>query len=170
MADLPGLIEGAHANIGLGHKFLKHVERTRLLLLVVDIFGFQLSQSHIKRNCLENVFSLNKELELYDSTLLDKPCILLVNKMDLDGSVEEFIKIENILNNLTDGLDQCPPELRPKKLLEFERIIPISAKNIKEIGKVKSSLRDVLDIAAEKQLSIADDLTFKLKEKGPKVV
>lgn len=100
VADLPGLIEGAHANIGLGHKFLKHVERTRLLLLIVDIFGFQLNQNHKKRNCLENVYSLNRELELYDPSLLEKPCVLVVNKMDLDGSSEELKKLEKYLYNL----------------------------------------------------------------------
>ncbi|GBP09604.1 GTP-binding protein 10 homolog [Eumeta japonica] len=71
IADLPGLIEGAHANFGMGHKFLKHVERTRLLLFMVDIFGFQLSPQHEKRDCLENIFALNKELELYDPSLLE---------------------------------------------------------------------------------------------------
>lgn len=84
----------------MGHKFLKHVERTRLLIVIVDIFGFQLSQSHKRRNFLENIYALNKELELYDETLLDKPCILLINKLDLEGSVEELIKYEKSVCDL----------------------------------------------------------------------
>lgn len=79
---MPGLIEGAHANIGMGHKFLKHVERTRLLLMCIDVNGFRLSVAHAHRTCVENVFALNKELELYDPTLLQKRCVLLVNKID----------------------------------------------------------------------------------------
>lgn len=66
----------------MGHKFLKHIERTRLLLMVVDLDGFRLSAAHAQRSCVENVFALNKELELYDETLLCKPCVLLVNKID----------------------------------------------------------------------------------------
>jgi len=85
VADLPGLIEGAHANFGMGHKFLKHIERTRLLVFMVDIFGFQLSPRHPHRDCVANIFALNKELELYDPSLLEKPSVLLLNKMDKEG-------------------------------------------------------------------------------------
>lgn len=100
VADLPGLIEGAHANIGMGHKFLKHIERTRLLLMVVDLFGFKLSNVHHLRTCLQNVFALNKELELYDKELVQRPCILLLNKIDQEGAVPEYEKIKDVLQNL----------------------------------------------------------------------
>ncbi|XP_065072687.1 GTP-binding protein 10 homolog [Ochlerotatus camptorhynchus] len=176
IADLPGLIEGAHANFGMGHKFLKHVERTRLLLIIVDVFGFQLSQSHKKRNCLENIYALNKELELYDPTLLEKSCVLLVNKMDKDGAIEEISKYEKYFGNLADGLQHCPEELVPKQLVNLERIIPISAKNVKEIDKVKQAIREVLDEKAAELLSEdakdgdnLEQLRGKLTERGPKV-
>lgn len=97
---MPGLIEGAHANIGMGHKFLKHVERTRLLLVIVDLFGFKLKEDGKKRSCLENIFALNKELELYDESLLRKPCILLLNKTDADGALDEYEKIKDKIPNL----------------------------------------------------------------------
>lgn len=175
IADLPGLIEGAHANFGMGHKFLKHVERTRLLLIIVDVFGFQLSQKHQKRNCLETVYALNKELELYDKTLLDKPCALIINKMDKEGAIEEICKYEKYFHSLEDGLQLCPQELIPEKLLSIDAVIPISAKSMKEIQKVKNEVRAILDLKAEETLQETDhdkenQMRMKLSESGPKVV
>lgn len=100
VADLPGLIEGAHANIGLGHQFLRHIERTKLLLMVVDLFGFQLSVIHHLRTCIQNIFALNKELELYDKELIDRPCILLLNKIDKDGAQIEYDSIKDKVHHL----------------------------------------------------------------------
>ncbi|XP_053666543.1 GTP-binding protein 10 homolog [Anopheles marshallii] len=176
IADLPGLIEGAHANFGMGHKFLKHVERTRLLLIIVDVFGFQLSQQHRKRNCLETVYALNKELELYDKSLLDKPCALIINKMDKEGAVDEICKYEQYFHSLEDGLKLCPEELIPNKLLSLDAVIPISAKSMKEIEKVKQEVRTILDLKAEEAVQQEesvdrnDQLQLKLNERGPKVV
>jgi GTPase involved in cell partitioning and DNA repair len=65
-----GLIEGASYNVGMGHRFLKHVERTRLLLFVVDISGFQLNPNSTFRTAFETVTLLNRELELYNPDLV----------------------------------------------------------------------------------------------------
>lgn len=104
VADLPGLIEGAHANIGMGHKFLKHIERTRLLVMVVDLFGFKLSNVHRLRTCMQNVFALNKELELYDKELIQRPCILCLNKIDETGADVEYENIKDKLHDLNGAL------------------------------------------------------------------
>lgn len=103
VADLPGLIEGAHKNVGMGHKFLKHIERTRLLVMVVDLFGFKLSNAHHLRTCLQNIFALNKELELYDKELMEKPCILLLNKIDVPGAEKKYHEIKEKISDL-EGL------------------------------------------------------------------
>lgn len=173
MADLPGLIEGAHANFGMGHKFLKHIERTRLLLLMVDIFGFQLSPKHQARNFIENIFALNKELEMYDESILEKPAVLLINKMDMDGAVELFEKNKEILGNLEQALDQCPEDIRPNKILDFEKIITVSAKNSAKVDFVKTELRSILDRVAEQSLDQSepklDKLREKVEERGPKI-
>lgn len=173
MADLPGLIEGAHANFGMGHKFLKHIERTRLLLLMVDIFGFQLSPKHKSRNFIENIFALNKELEMYDESILDKPAVLLVNKMDMEGAVEILERNKEILGNLEQALDQCPEEFRPKKIIDFEKIITVSAKNSAKVDLVKIELRNILDRVAEQSLDQSQPkleiLREKVEERGPKI-
>lgn len=154
IADLPGLIEGAHANFGLGHKFLKHVERTRILVVLVDIFGFQLSPRHPKRNYLETIFALNKELEMYDKSILEKPAILLLNKVDKAGSAEELSKYERVLSDLQTGLEECPEQLRPEQPMKFDRIIPISAQQSNEIDRVKEVIREVIDRDAERTMEL----------------
>jgi GTP-binding protein len=76
MADIPGLIEGASENKGLGHRFLKHIERCALLVLIVDMAGTD------ARDPRDDYKHLLRELELYDKTLLDKPRIVVANKLD----------------------------------------------------------------------------------------
>jgi len=98
-ADLPGLIEGAHQNEGMGHAFLKHVERTRVLLLVVDVNGFQFRPHSPLRSPLETILILNRELELYREDLLDKPAVLAVTKMDSKGAERTFEELKESLDN-----------------------------------------------------------------------
>lgn len=101
MADLPGLIEGAHKNIGMGHQFLKHVDRTKLMLMVVDINGFQLSPHHTHRSCLDTIILLMKELELYNEDLMKKPAMLLINKMDTEEAVKKYEEISTQLKHIS---------------------------------------------------------------------
>lgn len=85
-ADIPGLIEGASDGLGLGHDFLRHVSRCRLLVHVVDISGSE------GRNPIEDVKMINKELEMYSEELASRPQIIAANKCDIleDQSTEEF--------------------------------------------------------------------------------
>lgn len=152
VADLPGLIEGAHANIGMGHKFLKHVERTKLLVFIVDIFGFQLSHNHVKRNCLENIFSLMKEIEMYNESLTKRRAILLINKMDIKGSFELYDELKESLKNLNELAKNCPDNIRPSNIIEFDSIIPMAAKERMGIEDVRNDIRKILDVEAEIQL------------------
>lgn len=80
VADIPGLIEGAHANVGLGHDFLRHIVRCKLLIFVIDMAGSE------GREPLEDLQKLRKELDLYDPTLSERPWIVVANKMDLPGA------------------------------------------------------------------------------------
>jgi len=147
-ADLPGLIEGASYNVGMGHKFLKHVERTNLLLFVVDINGFQFKVDTPFRSALDTVMLLNKELELYKSDLLSKPALLVITKMDSKKSEEklELFKSEykEILKN--PNLSTLDKEALPSDLYKFDEVIPISAKfSPKSVEVLKHRVRHWLD-------------------------
>lgn len=84
VADLPGLIAGAHEGVGLGHRFLRHVERTRVLVHVVDIAGTE------GRDPREDIKTINNELRLYNQKLAEKPVIIAANKMDLPGAEDNL--------------------------------------------------------------------------------
>jgi GTPase len=77
VADIPGLIEGAHRNVGLGHDFLRHIVRCRLLIFVLDTAGSE------GRNPIEDLGTLRRELDLYDPRLSQRPWVIVANKMDL---------------------------------------------------------------------------------------
>ncbi len=77
IADIPGLIEGAHANVGLGHDFLRHIMRCRLLLFVVDTAGSE------ARDPVQDIETLRTEIKLYSDELAKRPWCILANKMDL---------------------------------------------------------------------------------------
>ncbi|PIC77927.1 GTPase ObgE [Sporosarcina sp. P19] len=84
MADLPGLIEGAHEGIGLGHQFLRHIERTRVIVHVIDMSGLE------GREPFEDYQTINKELEQYNMRLTERPQIIVANKMDMPDAQENL--------------------------------------------------------------------------------
>ncbi|XP_042657845.1 GTP-binding protein 10 isoform X2 [Tyto alba] len=151
VADLPGLIEGAHANKGLGHKFLKHVERTKQLLLVVDISGFQLSINTQFRTAFETILLLTKELELYKEELLTKPALLAINKMDLPCAKDNLNELMKQLQNPQDFLHSLQEERIPAKRLEFKDLIPISTYTGEGIEELKECIRKSIDEEAEQE-------------------
>eukprot|EP01135_Chromosphaera_perkinsii_P004087 Nk52_evm6s269 gene=Nk52_evmTU6s269 len=109
MADIPGLVEGAHANRGRGNRFLKHIDRTSILVLMVDLEGFQLSVNDPKRNASETMALLLKELSSYDSALLEKPVIVAVNKIDCEGATAKFKEFETEVKDMSFGGKQVLP-------------------------------------------------------------
>ena len=84
IADIPGLIEGAHRGLGLGHEFLRHITRCRIFLFVVDVAGSE------GRNPVGDLQQLRKELDLYDPLLSQRPWFVIANKMDLPGADENL--------------------------------------------------------------------------------
>lgn len=86
MADLPGLIEGASAGVGLGDKFLRHAMRTKVIAHVIDMGAFE------GRDPIEDYESILTELKNFDERLINKPSIIIANKMDIDGAKENLEK------------------------------------------------------------------------------
>ena len=91
MADLPGLIEGASQGEGLGDKFLKHIERTKVIAHVIDMSGSE------ERDPYEDYLLINKELKEFNEKLIKKPQIIIANKMDLEKAKENLIEFKNKL-------------------------------------------------------------------------
>ena len=165
LADLPGLIEGASYNVGMGHRFLKHVERCSVLLFIVDINGFQFKTNSQHRTASETVALLSKvskrikkwgwvrgvcvtqlticffqELELYKSELVDKPAILALTKMDSKHS-------DALHKKFTEELEKLREDSNTTTLCQFDEVIPISAKfSKKSVEILKHRLRHWLDV------------------------
>lgn len=116
VADLPGLIEGASDGLGLGHKFLKHIERTKVIAHVVDMSGSE------GRDPYEDYLVIRKELEEFSPKLINKPEVIIANKMDIETSNDNLKKFKekvkkpiyeiSAINN--DGLDLVINELKEK--------------------------------------------------------
>jgi GTP-binding protein len=127
VADIPGLIDGAHLNKGLGHYFLRHIERTKLLIYLVDLGGVD------GRDPNDDIRILKNELDAYMEGLSSRAKIVLANKTDL---VENQDVIDDFILNAEDGLE----------------VIPISAKNDASFEQVKQRIRELLDeLAAQQQ-------------------
>jgi len=84
VADIPGLIEGAHRGLGLGHEFLRHITRCRVLVFVVDVAGSE------GRSPVEDLQNLRREIDLYDPSLSSRAWLVVANKMDLPGAKENL--------------------------------------------------------------------------------
>jgi GTP-binding protein len=141
VADIPGLVEGAHAGSGLGHDFLKHIERTRLIIHVVDVGNIY------EQDPYENFLIINKELELYNKDLAKRPQIIALNKIDLTGAKENIDKfleqvkdfevfpisavtgegIDLLLHkvaNMVEELNALPPAEETMKNIKVTRALP----------------------------------------------
>jgi len=114
IADIPGLIEGAHKGVGLGHEFLRHIARCRVFLFVLDIAGSE------GRNPVEDLQQLRKELDIYDPLLSKRPWFIIANKMDLPGAEENLtalrkkfskIDIEPISASKGEGVEHLKRKL-----------------------------------------------------------
>ena len=124
VADIPGLIEGAHTGLGLGIEFLRHVERTKVLVHLIDVFEID------ENNPLKSYNAINYELEKYSKKLILKPQIVVLNKIDLPDT-EKLIKAF-------------------KSAVNIEDVVLISAVTGKGINKLKQKIAGLLESFHEK--------------------
>ena len=127
VADIPGLIEGAHRDLGLGHDFLRHITRCRFLLFVLDMAGSE------GRTPIADLESLRREIDLYDPRLSERRWFVVANKMDLPEAEE----------NLRDFQKRFP----------LRTIAPISAKEGRGISEFKRLLKEWVDQDSERVTS-----------------
>lgn len=122
MADIPGLIEGASEGVGLGHEFLRHVERTKILLHVVD------AASTEGRDPIDDIYKINEELKNYNEELASRPQIIAANKTDVIYSEDE------------DPVEKIRAEFEPQGI----KVFPISAVSSKGVKELLSYIWEVL--------------------------
>lgn len=146
MADLPGLIEGASNGEGLGDKFLKHIERTKVIAHVLDMSASEL------RDPYEDYILINKELEAFNEKLIKKPQIIIANKMDLPNAKDELEKFK-------------------EKLGKSIEIYEVSAATNTGLQKVIDRLADLVDEVPNSPLyedsQIESHVLYKFKKEEP---
>jgi GTPase len=120
LADIPGLIAGAHKNVGLGHDFLRHIVRCKLLIFVLDAAGSE------GRDPIEDLRTLRRELDLYDPTLSQRPWMIVANKMDLAGAEKNLAAI--------------------RKRFSDRLVVPMAAVNGTGIEDFKRALQELLSL------------------------
>ncbi len=128
IADIPGLIEGASEGVGLGHEFLRHIERTKVIIHMVDAASVE------GRDPVADINAINAELEAYNPTLLKRPQVIAANKIDAlydDGSESPIDKLRN--------------EFEPKGI----KVYPISAVSGQGVKELLYAVRGLLDTMAE---------------------
>ena len=139
IADIPGLIEGASLGVGLGHDFLRHIERTRVLIHIVD------AASTEGRDPIEDIYTINKELENYDALLAEKTQVIAANKTDAifigEGEENPITRIRN--------------EFEPKGY----RVFPISAVTGQGVKELLYYVRGLLDEISDKPVVFEQEFT-----------
>lgn len=129
MADIPGIIEGASEGIGLGHDFLRHVERTKVLLHVVDVAGTE------GRNPIEDIYAIQKEINLFNPEILkEKPQIIAANKIDVGGYEENLAALK--------------AEFEPQGI----KVIPISAAGNDNLQDLLKEVAQLLETVPQEDI------------------
>lgn len=151
MADIPGLIEGAHEGAGLGHEFLRHVERTRLIVHIVDASGIE------GRNPLDDFYKINEELKNYNPKLSKKPQIVVANKKDI-GTWNEGYKM------LKEELGKEGYEVFPISAATGEGVDKLKYIIWEELSKIEADYETFDEVVEFKETEEKEEIVVKLEE------
>jgi GTP-binding protein len=154
MADIPGIIEGAHEGVGLGLKFLRHIERTRLLLHVIDVSGLE------GRDPIEDFESIRGELQKYSEKLVDKPQLIAANKMDIPGA-------EDNIERLKAQLEPQGYKVFPVSAAQNKGFKPLLDEIIRMLSQIPEpeSFEEELDIFEQEE-----EIPFEISKEGDEFV
>ena len=159
LADIPGLIEGAAEGVGLGHDFLRHIERTKVLLHVVDVSGCE------GRDPIEDFEKINHELEAYSAKLARRKQLVVANKMDLPDSADNFVLLKEYVE--AKGYEIMPVSAATGEGLQdlmwkaWEMARQYVAEPEEEIGVIDEGDPDSFEI-----IRGAEDADFEVKGKN----
>ena len=155
MADLPGLIEGAHEGVGLGHQFLRHIERTRLIVHIIDMASTE------GRDPYEDFETINQELQEYDNSLGEKRQIVVANKMDMPEAQNHLDKFRE---QLVEDVEIYPISTVTK--VGINKLLYAIADTLAQIPKIDTGDEQVLIQPTKEDLTFVisreDDGTFVL--------
>ena len=138
IADIPGLIEGASEGVGLGFEFLRHIERCRVLIHMVDAAGTE------GRDPVDDIKKIMTELESYSPEIAKRPQIIAANKMDVYGEIPDIGEDESKDEALYEGCEIIK-KLRDEFSSSGIEVVPISAVSGKNIDKLIYKVKDLLD-------------------------
>lgn len=144
IADIPGLIEGASSGVGLGHEFLRHIERTKVIIHVVDAAGTE------GRDPIADIYAINKELEAYNPDIAKRPQVIAANKMDAIGEESDSYAVIEKLRN----------EFEPRGI----KVFPISAVSGKGLKELLYEVHEMLQQAGEEITVFSQEYFPEVKE------
>ena len=143
MADIPGLIDGASEGVGLGHDFLRHVERTKVIVHIVDASGIE------GRDPVEDYYRINKELKLYSEKIARRTQILAANKMDLPGAQENLPRLQELADK--EGI----------------KLFPISAATRQGLKELIVCVSQAIDDYVEEPEEESGEVVYDVQEEDP---
>ena len=158
MADIPGLIDGASEGVGLGHDFLRHVERTKVIIHIVDASGIE------GRDPVEDYYKINKELKIYSERIARRPQVLACNKMDLPGAEENLPRLRELAEK--EGIEIFPISAATRQGLDelIKRVAVLLDEYVEEPEAEETS--KVYDAKAEDP----DEITSARNDSGDFIV